>query len=259
MAAAEQMTPEQRQAFIESMVERLAAKMKEEPENLEGWIRLANAYGVLEKREEARAAWAEAAKRAPSRLDVQLDYAGALIQGRTDLAKTVPAEFPEAVKRIRTLDPDESARPVLRRRGGARRRPAGRGEGAVGEGSGSDARRLAGAPAAAARDRYAGQAGELKLPLQTSSRARSEAARPRAEVEAPDGLRCGAHHSAHGSVTAGALVCILGRRTIEPCDRNSFRSWRCSCWRPAPTMAAAAMAAPRPIPPTRISWRAIRP
>ena len=32
---------EQRQAFIESMVERLAAKMKEEPENLEGWIRLA--------------------------------------------------------------------------------------------------------------------------------------------------------------------------------------------------------------------------
>jgi cytochrome c-type biogenesis protein CcmH len=106
MAAAEQMTPEQRQAFIESMVERLAAKMKEEPENLEGWIRLANAYGVLEKREEARAAWAEAAKRAPSRLDVQLDYAGALIQGRTDLAKNLPPEFPEAVKRIRTLDPD---------------------------------------------------------------------------------------------------------------------------------------------------------
>jgi cytochrome c-type biogenesis protein CcmH len=105
MAAAEQMTPEQRQAFIESMVERLAAKMKEEPENLEGWIRLANAYGVLGKRAESRAAWAEAAKRAPSRLDVQLDYAGALIQGRTDVAKNLPADFPEAVKRIRTLDP----------------------------------------------------------------------------------------------------------------------------------------------------------
>ena len=106
MAAAAQMTPEQRQAFIESMVQRLAAKMKEEPENLEGWIRLANAYGVLGKREESRAAWAEAAKRAPSRLDVQLDYAGALIQGRSDLAKNLPPEFPEAVKRIRTLDPE---------------------------------------------------------------------------------------------------------------------------------------------------------
>lgn len=106
MAAAEQMTPEQRQAFIESMVERLAVRMKQEPENLEGWIRLANAYGALGKREEARAAWAEAAKRAPARLDVQLDYAGALIQGRDDLARTLPAEFPEAVKRIRTLDPE---------------------------------------------------------------------------------------------------------------------------------------------------------
>jgi cytochrome c-type biogenesis protein CcmH len=106
MAAAAQMSPEQRQAFIESMVERLAARMKDEPENLEGWIKLANAYGVLEKREQARAAWAEAAKRAPSRIDVQLDYAGALIQGRADLAHTLPAEFPGAVKRIRTLDPE---------------------------------------------------------------------------------------------------------------------------------------------------------
>ncbi len=108
MANAAQMTPEQRQAFIESMVERLAAKMKEKPENLEGWIRLANAYGVLGKYAEARTAWAEASKRAPSRLDVQLDYAGALIQGRTrpELAANLPAEFPEAVKRIRTLDPE---------------------------------------------------------------------------------------------------------------------------------------------------------
>jgi cytochrome c-type biogenesis protein CcmH len=106
MAAAAQMSPEQRQAFIESMVERLAARMKEEPEDVDGWIRLANAYGVLDRREEARAAWAEAAKRAPSRIDVQIDYAGALIAGRPDLAKSVPAEFPEAVKRIRTLDPE---------------------------------------------------------------------------------------------------------------------------------------------------------
>ncbi len=106
MAAAAQMSPEQRQAFIESMVERLAAKMKENPENIEGWIKLANAYRVLEKRDESRAAWAEAAKRAPSRIDVQIDYASALIEGRTDLAKNVPVEFPDAVKRIRTLDPE---------------------------------------------------------------------------------------------------------------------------------------------------------
>ena len=61
---------------------------------------------MLQKHEEARAAWAEASKRAPSRLDVQLDYAGALIEGRSDLASAVPPEFPDAVKRIRTLDPE---------------------------------------------------------------------------------------------------------------------------------------------------------
>ena len=106
MAAAAQMSPEQRQAFIESMVERLAAKMKENPENVEGWIKLANAYRVLEKREESRVAWSEAARRAPARIDVQIDYASALIEGRTDLARNLPAEFPGAVKRIRTLDPE---------------------------------------------------------------------------------------------------------------------------------------------------------
>ena len=106
VTAAAQMSPEQRQQFIEGMVERLAAKMKADPENLEGWIKLANAYGVLGKQDEARAAWAEAAKRAPSRLDVQLDYAGALINGRNDLATTLPPEFPDTVKRVRTLDPE---------------------------------------------------------------------------------------------------------------------------------------------------------
>jgi cytochrome c-type biogenesis protein CcmH len=105
MANAAQMSPEQRQQFIEGMVERLAAKMKADPGDVEGWIKLANAYGVLEKRDEARAAWAEAAKRAPARLDVQLDYAGALIEGRPDIASKLPAAFPDAVKRIRTLDP----------------------------------------------------------------------------------------------------------------------------------------------------------
>jgi cytochrome c-type biogenesis protein CcmH len=106
VAAAEQMSPEQRQAFIEGMVARLAAKMKANPDDVEGWIKLANAYGVLGKLDDARAAWTEAAKRAPSRIDVQLDYAGALIQGRGDLAKNLPPEFSEAVKRIRTLDPE---------------------------------------------------------------------------------------------------------------------------------------------------------
>ena len=106
MAAAAQLSPEERDAFIRSMVARLAEKMKENPEDLEGWMRLANAYRVLEERDAARDAFAAAAALAPARIDVQLDYAGALIEGHPDIAKTLPAEFPAVVKRVRTLDPD---------------------------------------------------------------------------------------------------------------------------------------------------------
>jgi len=106
MAAAAQMSPEEREAFIRSMVERLAAKMAENPEDLEGWLKLANAYRVLGQQDEARAAHAKAAALAPARLDVQLGYASALIEGRQDLGKTLPEGFAEAVKRVRTLDPE---------------------------------------------------------------------------------------------------------------------------------------------------------
>jgi len=47
VAAAAEMSPEQRAAFVESMVERLATRLEEEPDDLEGWLRLANAYRVL--------------------------------------------------------------------------------------------------------------------------------------------------------------------------------------------------------------------
>jgi cytochrome c-type biogenesis protein CcmH len=106
MEAAEQMSPEEREAFVRSMVDRLAAKMKENPQDLDGWLKLANAYRVLEDYDNARDAWGKAANLAPARLDVQLDYAGSLIEGRGDLEKKVPEEFSVVVTRIRNLDPN---------------------------------------------------------------------------------------------------------------------------------------------------------
>lgn len=105
MAAAEDMTPEQRQEFVNGMVSRLAERLQTEPDDLDGWIRLAKAYQVLERQPEAREAWAKAAALAPARLDVQLDYADAIIAGRTDLDRYLPPEFVSAVARARTLDP----------------------------------------------------------------------------------------------------------------------------------------------------------
>ena len=47
MDAAQEMSPEERMAFIRSMVDRLAMRLEEEPEDLDGWLRLARAYTVL--------------------------------------------------------------------------------------------------------------------------------------------------------------------------------------------------------------------
>jgi cytochrome c-type biogenesis protein CcmH len=58
MEAAQQMSAEDRNAMIRSMVERLAERMKDNPNDLAGWQRLARAYRVLgetQKAEEAEA------------------------------------------------------------------------------------------------------------------------------------------------------------------------------------------------------------
>lgn len=47
MKAAAQMSPEQQQAMIRSMVERLATRLQENPDDRQGWLRLARAYDVL--------------------------------------------------------------------------------------------------------------------------------------------------------------------------------------------------------------------
>lgn len=47
VAAAQQMAPQDRQQMIEGMVESLAARLKDDPNNIEGWLRLVRSYKVL--------------------------------------------------------------------------------------------------------------------------------------------------------------------------------------------------------------------
>jgi len=62
VAAAQEMTEADRAAFIRSMVERLASRLKDEPDDLQGWMRLANAYTVLGETGPAIAAYETADK-----------------------------------------------------------------------------------------------------------------------------------------------------------------------------------------------------
>jgi len=58
--AAQDMTPEERQAFIRSMVDQLATRLEAEPADPDGWLRLARAYVVLGEADKARLALAAA-------------------------------------------------------------------------------------------------------------------------------------------------------------------------------------------------------
>ena len=60
MARVHSMTPEQRQAFIEKMVDGLATRLKANGKDLEGWMQLVRAYVVLGRSEEASTALASA-------------------------------------------------------------------------------------------------------------------------------------------------------------------------------------------------------
>ena len=55
--AAQEMSDAERSEFIQSMVDRLAERLKDEPDDLDGWLQLARAYMVLGDNEKARGAF----------------------------------------------------------------------------------------------------------------------------------------------------------------------------------------------------------
>jgi cytochrome c-type biogenesis protein CcmH len=60
VAAASQMSPEQRETMVRGMVARLAERLKQDGSDVDGWLRLLRAYMVLGDKEQARASAAEA-------------------------------------------------------------------------------------------------------------------------------------------------------------------------------------------------------
>jgi cytochrome c-type biogenesis protein CcmH len=69
---------------IEDMVERLDARMRENPDDATGWVMLGRSYAVLDRFPEAVSAYANAVKRSPPDAQLLADYADALAmaQGR---------------------------------------------------------------------------------------------------------------------------------------------------------------------------------
>jgi cytochrome c-type biogenesis protein CcmH len=78
VGAMQNMSPEQRQAMIHGMVDKLAAELQANPNDVDGWLRLGRARHVLGQEDQSIQAYAKAAALAPNRLDAQTAYADAL-------------------------------------------------------------------------------------------------------------------------------------------------------------------------------------
>jgi cytochrome c-type biogenesis protein CcmH len=60
MAAAKDMKSDDRDAMIRGMVERLATRLKQNGDDVDGWLRLVRAYLVMGDRDKARSAQTDA-------------------------------------------------------------------------------------------------------------------------------------------------------------------------------------------------------
>ena len=103
--AAQQMSPEERAAFVQSMVDRLAERLKAQPKDEEGWLRLARAYGVQGETDKALAAYREALTHLPDSVPLLAAYAAALFPPGTPETE-MPADFMDIMRRLHALDQD---------------------------------------------------------------------------------------------------------------------------------------------------------
>ena len=103
MAAAQSMSSDEQSTMIRSMVARLAARLADEPGDIEGWRRLANSYGVLGETELAVDAYAQAAAQSPDDMALLSEFAEAITRTAPENAP-LPPQAVTVFKRILALD-----------------------------------------------------------------------------------------------------------------------------------------------------------
>src|SRR6185369_7335071 len=85
-------------AQVEAMVERLAARLRENPDDVNGWKLLGRSYGVMGRYAEAADAYAKAAVRAPRDAQVLADLADVLALARAGSAAFERKDYAAAAK-----------------------------------------------------------------------------------------------------------------------------------------------------------------
>jgi cytochrome c-type biogenesis protein CcmH len=100
------MSAQDRQAMIEGMVGKLAARLQQNPDDVEGWTRLGRSYMVLDQPSKAVDAFAHAEKLKPDDVDLKQQYADAIVtaSGSDDPAETATTLF----RQVLGADPQNS-------------------------------------------------------------------------------------------------------------------------------------------------------
>lgn len=106
--AIRQMAPDEQQAMIETMVAGLAARLEENPDDIDGWSRLGRSYMVLERPREAAKAYAKVVAARPDDPEAQENYTRALLSVLSSEDRPVSDEAFDALKRLEQLDPDNT-------------------------------------------------------------------------------------------------------------------------------------------------------
>jgi cytochrome c-type biogenesis protein CcmH len=109
LEAAAQLSDEQRTEMIRSMVESLAQRLEQNPDDASGWLRLGRSYRVLGEPKKAEDALTRAAALRPNDAEVLLDQGRAMLDaaGAHDPRTPLPPRFVEVMKKVESLEPQQ--------------------------------------------------------------------------------------------------------------------------------------------------------
>ncbi len=103
IAAAAEMTDDDRAAMIEGMVGNLAARLEDNPDDLEGWTMLGRSYTVLGREEDAVEAYARASELDPANTELLIERARLL---RTIAGERQTDETVALMRDVEAVEPD---------------------------------------------------------------------------------------------------------------------------------------------------------
>ena len=92
--------------MIDQMVARLAARLEQQPDDAEGWVRLGRSYMVLNQPAKAKDAYARAARLKPDDTAVKQQYAEAIIEAEG--GDQPPAEATALMRQILRAEPQNA-------------------------------------------------------------------------------------------------------------------------------------------------------